>query len=41
MSNTDLEAITKIRKVLDEFYPEVRKAMLIYCLEVVEKDLEA
>jgi len=38
---TDLEALGKIRKILDEFYPEVRKAMLEYCLMVTEKDLEA
>jgi len=41
MSNTDLEAMTKIREILNEFYPEIRKAILVYCLEVAEKDLEA
>lgn len=37
---TDLEAIEQIRGILDEFYPDVRKAILEYCLFITEKDLE-
>ncbi len=40
VDNLDLEALGKIRTILNEFYPEVRKAMLEYCLFITEKDLE-
>jgi hypothetical protein len=39
--NLDLVAIERIRKVLNEFYPDVRKAILEYCLFITEKDMEA
>lgn len=37
---TDLEALKKIREILNEFYPEVRYAMLEYSLLIAQKDLE-
>lgn len=37
----DLEAMQKIRDALDEFYPEIRTAILEYCLVVARKDEEA
>lgn len=39
--NTDLKAMEDIRKILDEFYPEIRVAILEYCLMVAHKDEEA
>lgn len=41
MNTTDIEAIESIRKTLDDFYPEIRIAILEYCLLVANKDLEA
>lgn len=40
-SPNDLEAMQKIRDILNDFYPEVRIAILEYCLMVAKKDLEA
>jgi hypothetical protein len=40
-TNADLTAMREIRKLLDEFYPEVRIAILEYCLIVANKDNEA
>ena len=36
----DIEAIEKIRAILSEFYSEVARAILEYCLMVNQKDLE-
>lgn len=36
----DIGAIMQIGDVLDEFYPDVRIAILEYCLFIANKDLE-
>lgn len=39
--NTDLNAMERIRIILDEFYPEARVAILEYCLFIAHKDEES
>lgn len=41
IKNTDLKAIEDIRKILDDFYPEVRVKILEYCLFVAIHDEQA
>ena len=41
IKNTDLKAMEDIRKILEDFYPEVRLAILEYCLMIANKDMEA
>lgn len=39
-ARTDVGAIMQIGDLLDEFYPDVRIAILEYCLIIANKDLE-
>jgi hypothetical protein len=40
VKRSDIAVIAQIGELLNEFYPDVRKAILEYCLFITEKDLE-